>query len=80
MPNSAATGRRYSGINILILWGVAAEHAFTGQSWLTFRQALSLGADMRRHVRAKTSAPGTYPLVLEAVPDGTCLNRACCRA
>ena len=34
------TGRRYSGINVLILWGAVVQHGFSGQSWLTFRQAL----------------------------------------
>ncbi len=43
MPQNASTQRRYSGINVLILWGAVIEHGFTGQSWLTFRQALGLG-------------------------------------
>lgn len=54
MPKSAATGRRYSGINVLILWGAATERAFTGQSWLTFRQALSLGGHVRQGERGTT--------------------------
>ncbi|RUT97667.1 DUF1738 domain-containing protein, partial [Mesorhizobium sp. USDA-HM6] len=48
LPKNAATGRSYSGINILILWGAVIEHAFPGQSWLTFRQALSLGGNVRK--------------------------------
>jgi antirestriction protein ArdC len=48
MPKSAATGRRYSGINVLILWGAAIECGFAGQSSLTFRQALSLGGHVRK--------------------------------
>lgn len=54
LPKSAATGRHYSGINILILWGAATEHAFTGQNWLTFRQALSLGGHVRKCERGTT--------------------------
>ena len=54
MPKSAATGRQYSGINILILWGAAIERGFTGQSWLTFRQALSLGGHVRKGERGTT--------------------------
>ncbi|UPK15718.1 DUF1738 domain-containing protein (plasmid) [Bradyrhizobium sp. 155] len=54
MPKSAATGRQYSGVNILILWGAATERAFTGQSWLTFRQALSLGGHVRKGERGTT--------------------------
>lgn len=48
MPRNAATGRHYSGINVLILWGSVIEHGFPGQSWLTFRQALSLGGNVRK--------------------------------
>jgi antirestriction protein ArdC len=48
MPKNAATGRRYAGINVLILWGAVIEHGFPEQSWLTFRQALSLGGNVRR--------------------------------
>src|SRR5580693_6712146 len=48
MPANAATGRAYSGINVLILWGAVIEHGFPGQTWLTFRQALSLGGNVRK--------------------------------
>ena len=54
MPKNAATGRQYSGINMLILWGAVIEHGFTGQSWLTFRQALSLGGHVRKGERGTT--------------------------
>jgi antirestriction protein ArdC len=48
MPKNAATGRQYSGINVLILWGAVIEHGFPARSWLTFRQALSLGGNVRK--------------------------------
>ena len=54
MPKNASTGRHYSGINILILWGAVVEHGFPGQSWLTFRQALSLGGNVRKGARGTT--------------------------
>ena len=54
MPRNAATGRHYSGINVLILWGAVIEHGFTGQSWLTFRQALALGGNVRKGERGTT--------------------------
>ena len=54
MPKNAATGRQYSGINVLILWGAVIEHGFPGQSWLTFRQALSLGGNVRKGERGTT--------------------------
>jgi antirestriction protein ArdC len=48
IPKNAATSRAYSGINVLILWGAVVESGFATQSWLTFRQALTLGAHVRR--------------------------------
>jgi antirestriction protein ArdC len=54
MPANAATGRQYSGINVLILWGAVIEHGFPAQSWLTFRQALSLGGHVRKGERGTT--------------------------
>ena len=54
MPKNASTDRQYSGVNVLILWGAVIEHGFTGQSWLTFRQALSLGGHVRKGERGTT--------------------------
>jgi len=54
MPKNAATGRHYSGINVLILWGAVIEQGFPGQSWLTFRQALALGGNARKGERGTT--------------------------
>lgn len=54
MPKNAATGRQYSGINVLILWGSVIEHGFPVQGWLTFRQALSLGGNVRKGERGTT--------------------------
>lgn len=54
MPNNAATCRAYCGINILILWGAVTRDGFPGQSWLTFRQALALGGNVRKGERGTT--------------------------
>jgi antirestriction protein ArdC len=54
MPKNALTSRQYSGINILILWGAVIEGGFSRQSWLTFRQALSLGGHVRKGERGTT--------------------------
>ncbi len=54
MPANAATGRAYSGINVLVLWGAVIEHGFPIQSWLTFRQALSVGGHVRKGERGTT--------------------------
>ncbi len=47
MPHNAATRRRYSGINIVILWDAVVTRGYSAQAWLTFRQALALGGHVR---------------------------------
>ena len=48
LPRNALTGRTYSGVNILILWGAVIENGFPTQSWLTFRQAQEAGGCVRK--------------------------------
>lgn len=48
LPRNAATGRSYSGINVLILWGEVIARGWPSQGWLTFRQALSAGGNVRK--------------------------------
>jgi antirestriction protein ArdC len=47
-PANAITGRAYSGINVLLLWIDAAEKGFTSHRWLTFKQALDVGGNVRK--------------------------------
>jgi antirestriction protein ArdC len=54
MPKNGATRRSYSGINVLILWGAVIEHSFPAQGWVTFRQALGLGGNVRKGERGTT--------------------------
>jgi antirestriction protein ArdC len=54
MPKNAVTKRRYSGINVLILWAAVVDRGFAGQSWLTFRQALGLGGHVRKGEKGTT--------------------------
>jgi antirestriction protein ArdC len=48
LPQNASTGRTYSGINILLLWSAAIEQGRPSQRWLTFKQALALGGNVRK--------------------------------
>ncbi len=48
LPQNAATGRAYSGVNILLLWAAALEQGRPSQRWLTFKQALGLGGAVRK--------------------------------
>lgn len=54
LPRNAATGRAYSGVNVLILWGAVVARGFSGQNWLTFRQSLALGGHVRKGERGTT--------------------------
>jgi len=54
LPHNAKTGRAYSGINILILWGAVIEAGWPSQGWLTFRQALDAGGNVRKGERGTT--------------------------
>jgi antirestriction protein ArdC len=54
LPVNARTGRRYSGINILILWDAVIAKGFPQQSWLTFKQALELGGDVAKGAQGTT--------------------------
>ena len=40
MPCNAGTGRRYSGINVLILWATVMDRSYSSQRWLTYKQAV----------------------------------------
>ncbi len=48
MPSNADTGREYTGINILLLWASAIDTRRTTQTWLTYKQAQKLGAQVRK--------------------------------
>jgi antirestriction protein ArdC len=48
LPRNGLTGRSYSGVNVLILWGAVIEHGWPSQSWLTFRQAQQAGGYVKK--------------------------------
>ncbi|MEE4450529.1 ArdC family protein [Novosphingobium resinovorum] len=54
LPRNALTGRNYSGVNVLLLWSAAIDGGHASQSWLTFRQALEAGGNVRKGERGIT--------------------------
>ena len=38
LPMNLATGKPYTGMNILILWGAAMSRGFKSPYWLTYKQ------------------------------------------
>ena len=53
LPVNAVSGKPYSGINILLLWGAVIEKGYPSQIWLTYRQAKSLGGNVRKGERGE---------------------------
>src|SRR3546814_1438759 len=62
MPRNGKTGDRYSGINILILWDAVVANGFSTNSFLTFRQTLALGGNVRKGERGTRSEEHTSEL------------------
>jgi len=52
MPRNGKTGQPYHGANVLLLWDAAIEHGYASNVWLTYRQAASLGAQVRKGEKA----------------------------
>lgn len=49
-----ATGQPYRGINVLLLWLEAEASGFVSPSWMTYKQAQALGAQVRKGERGAT--------------------------
>ena len=45
-------GEPYSGVNVLVLWHVAAEQGYDAATWMTYRQAKELGGFVRKGERS----------------------------
>ena len=48
LPVNYQSKNAYSGINILLLWSAATKLKFTSNYWLTFKQALDVGGNVRK--------------------------------
>ena len=54
MPTNAITNQPYKGINVLVLWSHRIEQGFQSNKWMTYRQAKSVGAQVRKGERLIT--------------------------
>ncbi|MEQ1819336.1 MAG: ArdC-like ssDNA-binding domain-containing protein [Terricaulis sp.] len=48
-----ATGENYRGVNVILLWSAAIERGYVSPYWLTFNQAVKLGAQVRKGERGE---------------------------
>lgn len=51
MPRNHSTSRAYSGINVLILWNAMATGGYSSNRWLTFKQAIDMGGNVRKGMK-----------------------------
>jgi antirestriction protein ArdC len=47
-PHNAVINRPYSGCNVVLLWMAAERHGWAVPGYLTFKQALELGGNVRK--------------------------------
>ena len=54
IPRNASTQRAYSGINIVLLWDALFSRQYEVNQWLTFKQSLALGGNVKKGERGTT--------------------------
>lgn len=64
-------GTPYRGINVLILWSEAMERGFASTTWMTYRQATTLGAQVRKGEHGTTIV---YAKSIELTEDDPSAN------
>ena len=52
LPYNALMGRRYNGVNVLLLWDTTLARGFRHAAWLTYLQAQTLGGQVIKGERA----------------------------
>jgi antirestriction protein ArdC len=70
MPHNAAKGRRYSGINVLLLWAAQLDAGYSSGGWMTYKQAAELGASVRK------GEHGTMVVYADSFVPKACHNSA----
>lgn len=48
LPRNAKTQEPYRGVNVLLLWAEAAERGYSSSNWLTYKQAKTMGGNVRK--------------------------------
>lgn len=71
-----ANGQPYSGVNVLLLWSKALAKGFSASTWMTFRQALAVGAQVRRGERGATVVYANRIRRVESRGDGGEVERS----
>lgn len=54
MPVNALTGAPYRGVNVIVLFMASAQNGYTSNKWMTYKQAQSVGAQVRKGEKSVT--------------------------
>ena len=68
-------GEPYSGINVILLWSESTTRGYAAPIWMTFRQALALGAHVRRGESGATVVYANRLVRTETGDDGADVER-----
>ena len=68
MPCNAVTGREYSGVNLLVLCGIANRFGYASNRWLTYKQAAAAGGNVKKGSKGVTVV---YFDILKVEDDST---------
>jgi antirestriction protein ArdC len=52
MPKNGVTGRRYNGVNVLVLWCAAQSRGYASNKWATYQQWQEIGGQVRKGERS----------------------------
>ncbi len=55
LPSNYATGKAYSGMNIMLLWCSASKQGFCDSRWMTYKQAKAVGGQVRKGEHGTTA-------------------------
>lgn len=69
------SGEPYRGINVVLLWAEAVANGYSAPIWMTFRQALALGAHVRKGEHGATVVYADRIRRTEADDDGQDVER-----
>jgi antirestriction protein ArdC len=70
-----ATGEPYQGMNVLLLWAEAVARGYAAPTWMTFRQALTLGGHVRKGEKGATVVYANRISRTEPGQDGEAVER-----
>ncbi|SHL70923.1 Antirestriction protein ArdC [Nitrosospira sp. Nsp11] len=54
LPRNHKTGTASQGVNVLLLWAAAATGGYSGDRWLTYKQATDMGGQVRKGEKSVT--------------------------